>query len=503
MYKKRIKDWKLGKNFKALEKEEILRLVEANKQSGIDLGDPMLNGRTVKMHVIERHRNEKRKVKPPSTNVNLPSISAAKRFSDTEKLFDCCTMASSDARSAKRARLRGPTCSASITFSRIGDPSEYREFENLLFQIDQYFSSKLGHNPRAAWDAWEESVYSQSRPVRISYTFQGGTFDCTFRKPSDVFNRFSSAEISLREHLYADAWRLTEEGAELVRPMLQQEHPSFLAILLSYSSQQTSDKYAAVQDQLFHLFSSMAAVVLGERHPVSNVCRLLRTLRGRNIVIETGLRKIRDVLNHCLGQDHTSSVQTQQLICDCLIHQKKYDEAERFLRDIVEVSERSFGRNDSRTLYGLVQQISVYLLTSRDNEAERILEDVRQRCKEQGNFDQPYVNAKVVQGAIYMNRGDVRAAEAFLWSALYATLFRYGPRGPQFTHSWVYYLLVNVKQRSTAKSSTSLQPRSGTLCDISEEPIRWLSRPRSSSLSKLDSLVPLAGKPLFSYEAPI
>jgi hypothetical protein len=71
MYKKRINDWQLRKNRKASEKEEISRIIEANRKLGVDLGEPMVNGRMVKMHLIERHRKEKRKAGSLSPTVSL------------------------------------------------------------------------------------------------------------------------------------------------------------------------------------------------------------------------------------------------------------------------------------------------------------------------------------------------------------------------------------------------------------------------------------------------
>jgi hypothetical protein len=72
MYKKRINDWQLHKNCKASQKEEILRYIETNRTLGINLGEPMVNGRTIKMHLIQRHCKEKRKARSPSPNVSLP-----------------------------------------------------------------------------------------------------------------------------------------------------------------------------------------------------------------------------------------------------------------------------------------------------------------------------------------------------------------------------------------------------------------------------------------------
>ena len=71
MYKKRINDWKLHKYRKASEKEEISRITEMNKRLGVDLGEPMVNGRTVGAHLIERHRKEKRKASSSNPNVSL------------------------------------------------------------------------------------------------------------------------------------------------------------------------------------------------------------------------------------------------------------------------------------------------------------------------------------------------------------------------------------------------------------------------------------------------
>src|SRR5450432_1953060 len=118
MYKKRINDWELHKNCKASAKEEILRSIEANRELGVNLGEPIVNGRTVKMHIIERHRKEKRRARSPGSVVT-------------------------DGLSTKRACLQRAGFSASISFSRIEDPTDYRNCENLLFQIDQYYNAKL------------------------------------------------------------------------------------------------------------------------------------------------------------------------------------------------------------------------------------------------------------------------------------------------------------------------------------------------------------------------
>jgi hypothetical protein len=90
----------------------------------------MVNGRKVKMHIIDRHRKEKRKARSPS-----PSVI--------------------DGRSAKRGRPPGPTSSTAISFSWIEDPTDYRNYETLLFQVYQFYTSKLENDPQVAWDSWQ------------------------------------------------------------------------------------------------------------------------------------------------------------------------------------------------------------------------------------------------------------------------------------------------------------------------------------------------------------
>ena len=485
MYKKRIKDWKLNKNCKASEKEEILRRVEANRELGVDLGDPMLNGRTVKMRVIERHRKEKRKARSPSPDVSLALRDTLKRSSDIKKFTDRTTVALSDGRSSKRARPQGRTCSALISFSRIKDPAEYRDSQNLLFQVDQYYKSKLEKDPHAAWDAWAKSA--RARRTKISYNFQGRTLTCTFSSHAEVFNRFYSANDCLEENRHREAWKLIEEGAEMVRPLVQRESPSFLWALLRYYLYPFSATYAGVQKELLHHFSSMAIVLLGERHPISNVCRLLQILHGRKNVAELTLRKVRDILKHCLGEGHEALVVVQQKLCDELMQQERYDEAERSLHGLVDICERLHGRNAYYTRSTLLQLAELYYVMYRDPEAEGALEGVLQLCKECGKDDNAYVEAKRFQYHMCRNRGDYRAAEVHSWSALSGILRFLGPRDPTTTRLWIEYQSILVELQQSQEGSDPPLSCSEAHCDISEEPVRCLSRPRSSSLPPLDN----------------
>ena len=444
MYKKRIDDWQLRKNCKALEKEEILKRIETNRELGVDLGEPIINGRTVKMHILERHQKEKRKVRSPG-----PSMAGA--------------------RSTKRACLQRAGFSASISFSRIEDPAEYRNFENLLFQIDQYYNAKLENDPHAAWDAWEQSSFRRS--VKVTYTFQGSIYTCAVVSAEAMFNGYVAAFHLLNADHHRDAWRMIQEGAEMVRPVLLLQCPWFIRELLVSLSLMKSAAHDELKTELLRLISNMAIVVHGDRHPISILCQLLQTLHGNRDVISLGMSKIRDVLKRRLGHTHSESISTQRRRCLVLLEQKMYDEAERTLLDIINICEDFYGRNHHHTRESLYYLADQYFRRWRDSEAEGVLVDVLQRGKEWGDCDFVNILANAMQGYIYSQRGDYEAAERSYWSALSGSLHIFGPKESSTVHTRIRYREVMAL----------LQKHRDTFTEILEEPVRCLSRSRSSS----------------------
>jgi hypothetical protein len=479
MYKKRINDWQLHKNRKASEKEEISRIIEANQKLGVDLGEPMVNGRMVKMHLIERHRKEKRKARSPSPTVSLALRDVLKSWSDLKKSSNRDTMALSG-RSTKRARRSGSTYSVSISFSRIEDPTDFRNFENILFQVDQYYSSKLGNDPRSAWNSWKAS--SERRKRKISCTFQRDTYACTFEESNSVFYRYYLADWYLQQNRTRDAWKLVQEGAEMVRPLLQQESPRFLQELLLHFVGTYSGDYAGIQKQLLHLLTSMSFITYGRGHPVSIICRLLQILYGKQHIIEQTMKKLHDTFKHHLGEDHSASLFVQDRLCDALMSQKRYAEAEHSFRDTIKANERYHGRSAYGTRYALLGLAELYYLQERDTEAEQTLKEILQRGKRVSECDMVDICRKCLQGLILMAQRDYGAAKAYFCSALWGSLLRYGQKDPLTSRTWTLYQYANGELQKCQGASKSLPQSPQAVWDISEEPLRCLSRPRSSSL---------------------
>ena len=305
MFKKRIDEWQLHKNAKAAEKEAILRSMKQHEKLGVDLGQPMLKGKVLELHRLERYRKEKRKF-----DCLAPGDDCSIDDGRECNLLFTSDMKPNTANAArhvtKRSRKSCQTSLAHISFSRIDDPTQYRNAEYLLVQLDHYYSSKLANDPLASFNAWVESSTPPGGAVRISYTFQGISRACKYTDPWDIFDRYVSIGRLLDYGLQKAAWRQAHEGAEMVRTCLQTESPRILRDILSFWANTSLDHYSDLSCQLLRQFSSMATIIYGKHHPVSSVCRALHTLRPDYNVTVLAQRKLLDIFKQSLG-DYTGS----------------------------------------------------------------------------------------------------------------------------------------------------------------------------------------------------
>jgi tetratricopeptide (TPR) repeat protein len=305
-----------------------------------------------------------------------------------------------------------------------------------------------------------------------------------------MFERYMAAFSLLNANHHREAWRMIQEGAEMVRPILLQQPPEFIGELLVHFSSRGSAGHDGIKMQLLRLISGMAIVVHGDRHPISILCQLLQTLHRNQDVIELGISKLRDVLKRQLGQTHSALIGVQQKFYWALFNQRRYDEAERALFDLIGICERIYDWNNYQARYTLYLLAHLYYWMRRDFEAEDVLVDVLQRGKEWGDCNFINIMANGIQGHIYFGRGDYEAAETSYWSALSGALHYFGPRDPETVRSRIHY----------QKVAALLQKHHDTCTEILEEPVRCLSRSRSSSQP------PIAHrnwKADFCYEAPV
>ena len=480
MFKKRIDEWQLHKNAKAAEKEAILRSMKQHEKLGVDLGQPMLKGKVLELHRLERYRKEKRKFDYPTPrddcsiddgregNLLLTSDMKPNTVNATRHV-------------TKRSRKSYQASLAHISFSRIDNPTQYRNAEYLLVQLDHYYSSKLANDPLASFNAWVESSTPPGGAVHISYTFQGTSRACKYTNPRDIFDRYLFIGRLLDSGQQKAAWRQAHEGAEMVRTCLQTESPRILRDIVSFWANTSLDHYSDLSCQLLRQFSSMATIIYGKHHPVSIVCRVLHTLQPDYNVTILAQRKLLDIFKQSLGDYHIFSATTRTAVSDNWRVRGEYDEAERLLSQSFKNCELRRGRHDVLTCEYLFELAQLSLFRGRYAEAEDVLIDVLQRLKDGGKGYLVNFTAHELLGVVYHIQGTFDAAEAQLWMALSGTLLQYGPHYPSTTAIWVTYLEVRRRQRMSEGVMTS-EDDGITFCRASKHSPGRFSHLRAQSL---------------------
>jgi hypothetical protein len=473
MYKKRINDWQLFKNQKAAEKEQIVQHLEVHRKLGVDLGQPMLRGREVKEHKIARYVRGKRKAdyltsKPSTRDREMPVSGPLTRLEDV--------------RLVKRTRMQHKTSRHAISFSHLKDLTEYRNTKSLLVHIDQYFSSKLENNPRTAWEVWRTSSEPTGGVIRIQYTYQGRAYTCSFQDFSDICSRYFYATAHFRAGRTRSGWKLIHEAAEMIRPCLLQEDPSFVRLLLEILVEPGLENYAGIEKLLLDLIAGMTSVLYGERHPISKICRTLNALHGRKHVVYLARRKLLDTFDHHLGNDHYASLHARLDSLRSLGAQKTHDEAKQDSHDIIRLCEHARGRDHFLTRYSLYRLACLCYGAGEFPEAADILVNVLERGKHHGEIDKVNIISYALLGFIYKDYGNYGIAEHYLWIGLSGNIFKYGPQESVLNQIYVSYHELVERQKASQVAFRGRVQSPGVPGNTFDGHSRHVSRRRANSL---------------------
>jgi hypothetical protein len=483
MYKKRIHKWQLRKNCKTAEKEAILRCMDTQENLGVDLGRPMLNGKPVKMHLIDRHRKEKRKADDLASEDDQLGQKMSSDTCHIDKRTNFAIMMSVEDRSlnTKRARTKRQASTMMVSFSHITDPTEYRNTQDLLVQLDNYINAKLDRDPQASMKVWEKSSRPPGGAIHISYSFQDEDLTCRFEIDADLFTRFQTAFDCLDSGQVRSAWKMVNEGAAMVCASLQQQSPELLHLLLRNLAMRNERKYPEIVDQLLRQFSAVSMTVLGQRHPITNVCRLLQAFPNSGDIGTMAMQKTLDAFERRLGRDHPICFEIREKTCLGLIDQNKYDEAKHAVEQLLKICGKFQGQDDLGSRSRFYELAGLYHDLRKTDEAEDILIDVVERGIEAGHLDLVNIWCNEIRGLIRERRGDHNAAESLLWTALSGSLLGLGSQHPSTAAIWINYQDVRRKQQQYRDTADAQAEELGVLSVDSKEPVRCFSRPRSWS----------------------
>ena len=311
--------------------------------------------------------------------------------------------------------------------------------------------------------------------------FQNRAFVGRFVHHTDLFEGFYATVGCLDSGQVRSAWKLANESAAMVRPCLQYQGPEFLRRLLFHISTKKMENCPEICTQLIRQFSHVAAVILGESHPVTKVCRLLQYFLKDHDIVILSMRKILHAFESRLGSNHRICFNTLEKICMVLMEHRRYNEAKLVVQQLSKTYDELRGQNDYNSHESCCRLAGLYYDLGKWDEAEAILVDLTERRLEKGHLDTVNALANELRGLVCASRGYLDTAESFAWTALSSNLLRFGPQDPRTTWGWIQLQKLRRRQRKGEDTPDTQDEKLKLLCADAKQPFRCFSRPRSWS----------------------
>lgn len=312
MFKRRIIDWKLNKNYKSAEREAVAQVVERYKECGQPTPPILLHGQPVKMHRIQRHCKIGRSVTDPFGSTrhfdssvlenHNGQVQPGGRIGERNKeiyLTDDVKMTSDNLQ--KMAAL------FTVSLRQLSPPHELKHAEFVIFQTNTFYE----------WFAQSEitpemkgNITPRSQAdIKAQNAVNPGAFSC----------KVDAALLSLNSNQPRAGWRLLHEATGMIGPMLASKHPSNLKIILRMAWEwevlSPPDLYKLIWGQI----SESAPIILGESDPFSKVCLAVTHIKSKKHLCEIVVRLIKSIFERTLGPYNYQTMQIKSDHVDSLM----------------------------------------------------------------------------------------------------------------------------------------------------------------------------------------
>lgn len=461
MYKTKITQWGLMKNYKASEKEHLVRIAKAHHDSGQAIPRLILRNRPAKMGRIRRFCKQQNIPEEICDALPLESSSDSKISSLSE-------ISSGDRRTAAgviTTALYGvqSSSSSSVLYCRKGlfDPerpfsmtSKNDRVELILLQIKIYYEPRF------------PSTAASDKPVGAALLKLQNLSENTELSIylDDWRSKLVLGVIELKRERSVQGWRLINEACGMFHRILDQ-NPLKLFRLLFYAF--NIGDWAMHSDLSAHLlrfFTKMAAARLGCNHPI---CIVLYHLQGQELFTHA-VRPVFEVLMNLFEEDpHGTADEVWNLkeyYCRIMQKQRDYFTAKSICLRALKQSEEVQGRLHWRTRSFLYELGMIHHAQGLHDLAEAEFQDVLQRGREdpRGDFpDEDGVYALRMLASIYKNRDFVQS-EGYWREAIQGAIKVWGG-GDEYT----IYLVSELERSFTRQGKDPeswLQQNFGTSC---------------------------------------
>lgn len=329
MYKNRIKEWRLEKNYKAQEKQALLDLLQSIEPSAMSNVSFEIRGRPAKMDRIFRYSRVGRVVR-----------------ADVDRLATSPLVLATKRRKIQVSRIRHDepvreqlihSLSPPNSFFSLSAPEDLQDIEAILYDTAQYYRSYF--SPR--------HLFGKAELLRWQ-PFFGQTI------LGDLVDQYLHACQAARRSDYQIARIFLDRvHCQLYLAILAQ-HSQLLGAALEIIHTPSGNANFETAELFGHFAADMSRVVYGENHPITKFlqrfCRT--TIRGSWILNTFDQMRIATA-REVLGDSHPETIVLKTASCYRL---RKPDngQREKVLNEALKTAEDHYGHRHNLTLRALI-----------------------------------------------------------------------------------------------------------------------------------------------------
>jgi hypothetical protein len=441
MFKRRIADWKIHKNYKAKEKELLAKRVKACVEAGHDVHSISFRGRPLKLDRVKRqYRSDKRftqvweqisqspdeicveeaavKEESPSTNTTT-----SKAFLEPSASPECPTT---------HVRDNGGRDLATVT---VLPPTDLYNTEIVLFHTREAVRWQFtAFTPLKSKELQARFPHMIPREVRTGQIDQVSAFWLGLYRGFDYFHTGRAD----------DAWTTFDSCCNMVQPLIKSAPLQLLSCLLVHFATPWQG-LAALEQQLLGFISSMAENSLGSCHPLVKALSMITAADLRDRAIESMMQLVVEGYSAHRKSDSSSFFALRVDQIDTLRKRKSFHHAHSLCQQLLKDSQTMRPKRYRTALAALGRLYA-------EQHEEFAVEGVAHRILAHETSDSGSTNSSTASWAcdqlatLAVSRGDYTLAEQYLRRAASMSHASLPHRGPS-TDSLIQRLDMCMRQQ--------------------------------------------------------
>lgn len=430
MFKRRIADWKIHKNYKAKDKENLARRVKAYVDAGHDIQSISFHGRPVKLDRVKRHcRTDKRfaqlweHLSQSPEAISIDEVPIKEDSPSTAITRSTPSNASSTSPDFPDSHMKdsieqglGPLTVA------INPPIELYNMQSTLFHTREAVRWQFtAFTPLSLTEL--QLLFPDSVPKEV----RAGQIDQASAFWLGLYHGFDHIQTGRLE----DGWRTFDDCCQMVEPLIRSTPLQLLSCLIVHFATAWQGM-AVLEHHLLGFVSSMASKVLGKGHPLAKALDLITTATLRDQALESMMDLVIEgyKARRKAGNSSLFALRVDQI--DMLRKRKKFEQGHSMCQQLIKDSQ-SMARKRYRTALAALGRLYA------DQNQEFAVEGVAHRILEHEASDTGFTNSGTAAWAcdqlatLCMNRGDYGLAEQYLRRAASMSSTQLPHRGPSTT----------------------------------------------------------------------